>query len=455
MSTSLASADPVDARPRLRRTRATTQGWRVAVVTVLALAAVWAWPAPVRAATITGAITSLTTTATHTQQFDQVDLACTWAVPNGSSPGDTFTMQLPSQLRWFGASAFSLKAPDGQTVVTAVAAPSGLVTFTLTDYVRTHPTNVHGRCIFTTQYTAVGTGGNVTLNFTVGSEVFPVVVGTDGPCTQGCPPAHTQAAKSTWWTDSTQQKAQSLIEAPPTTASASTVTLTDTPHPGMAIDCSTIVPAIGRTLDANGQVVQPGDSGRYPAHVVCSPGSLTVTWMGLPAGEYTEVELTNTITDPTLPSYTNAGTVSIDGANLPVESQLIRTNASGSGIGTPLPTHPPVPATTPPTTPATHPVTTTQPPTTTKPPTTATPTTTTPGPAATAPARTTTPTPVGGTISTPTEVAGSAGPVPTLAFTGSPALLQLWVALALVGMGIAALALRSRVQLQRLTREER
>jgi Bacterial Ig domain len=436
MSTTLASADPVDARPRRRHTRATTQGWRIAVVTVLALAALWAMPAPARAATITGAITSLTTNATHTEQYDQVALACTWAVPDGSSPGDTFTLQLPSQLRWFGAAAFALKAPDGQTVVTAVAAPSGVVTFTLTDYVRTHPTNVHGDCTFTTQYTAVGTGGDVTLNFTVGSQVVPVVVGTDGPCTQGCPPAHTQAVKSTWWTDATQQQAESLIEAPPTTANASTVTITDTPHPGMAIDCSTVVPAIGRTLDGDGHVVQPGDSARYPAHVVCSSGSLTVTWVGLPAGEYTEVQLTNTITDPTLASYTNAGTVSIDGANVPVESQLIRTNAGGSGIGTPVPT------------------TTTKPPTT-KPPTTS-PTTkppTTTAPAITAPPTTTTPPPVGGTMSASTEAApGSAGKTPVLAYTGSPVLPQLMVAAALLGMGLVALALRSRVQIRRPTR---
>ena len=436
MNITLGSAVPIDARSPHRRTRASTQGWRIALATVLTLAALWAWPAPVRAATITGAITSLTTNATHTQQYDQVDLACTWAVPNGSSPGDTFTLQLPSQLRWFGASTFALKAPDGQSVVTAVAAPTGLVTFTLTDYVRTHQTNVHGDCTFTTQYTAVGTGGTVTLNFTVGSVVFPVVVGTDGPCTQSCPPAHSQAVKSTWWTDSTQQRAESLIEAPPTTADTSTVTLTDTPHPGMAIDCSTVVPAVGRTLDANGQVAQPGDSATHPAHVVCSPTSLTVTWTALPAGEYTEVQLTNTITDPTLSSYTNAGTVSIGGANVPVASQLIRTDARGAGIGTPLP------PTTPPTT--TPPTTTTKPttikPTTTRPPTTTSP----PAPAVTVPPTTAT-VPRGETLASSEATTGRAETVRTLAFTGSPVLWQFMMAVAL---GLVAQSLRSRVHLR-------
>ncbi|HEV7197031.1 MAG TPA: hypothetical protein VGN19_13940, partial [Pedococcus sp.] len=71
------------------------------------------------------------------------------------------------------------------------------------------------------------------------------------------------------------------------------------------------------------------------------------------------------------------------------------------------------------------------------------------------PTRTTTPMPVGGTISAPTKAAGRAEQTPTLAFTGSPALLQLLMASALVGLGLVALALRSRVRLQRLTRGER
>ena len=91
-----------------------------------------------RADTIAGAITSITTTSTDTAQWDRVDFACTWAVPDGSSPGDTFGLQLPPELRWFGSTDFDLEDPDGQAVARAHADDDGSVVFTLTDYVL-HP----------------------------------------------------------------------------------------------------------------------------------------------------------------------------------------------------------------------------------------------------------------------------------------------------------------------------
>ncbi len=227
------------------------------------------------------------------------------------------------------------------------------MTFTLTNYVLTHSVNVHGTCTFSTQYAVATTGTTSSCNFTVGAQVILLEIGTGAPCTQDCPPAHNSALKSTWWSDGTQQSAESRIEAPPTTADISTVTLTDTPGPGLAIDCTSVVPAIGRTLDADGLVVQPGDAARHPAQVVCTPTSLRVTWTGLPPGEYTEVELVNTITDPTLASYSNSGTVTINGFIAPVGSHLARTDGGGTGVGST-----PTPATTSPTT---TPSTTTQP----------------------------------------------------------------------------------------------
>ena len=312
------STVPVAAHRRESRQRSAglpSVGVQAAVGVALALLVFCALTLPARAAVIPGAITSLTTTATNTQQYDRVDIACTWAVPDGSSPGDTFTMQLPAELRWFGSSTFALKAPTGEVVATAQVNPTGLVTFTLTDYVLTHPLKVHGDCTFSTQYLLVGTGHDVTVQFIVGSEVIPVVIETGAPCTQNCVPDHTQAIKTTWWTDGTQQRAQSRIEAPPTTADVTTVTLTDTPQAGMALDCSTVIPRIGRSLGTDGLVVQPGDEALYPPRVVCSPTSLRVTWVGVPAGEYTEVGVESVITDPTLTRYTNTGVVTLNGGH--------------------------------------------------------------------------------------------------------------------------------------------
>lgn len=442
MNRSAIPVSPLPAGPPRSAGLAAARAAAAIVALAVVLGTSIAMALPGQAAVISGAITSITTTATQTQQYDRVDLDCTWAVPNGSKPGDTFTLQLPSQLRWYGASTFTLKSPDGQAVAIAQVDSHGLVTFTLTNYVLTHSVNVHGDCTFSTQYAVATTGENVTLNFVVGAEVIAVEIGTGAPCTQNCPPAHNVAAKSMWWVDGTQQSARSRIEAPPTTADISTVTLTDKPGPGLAIDCTSISPSVGKTLDADGLVLQPGDAAQHPAQVVCSPTSLSVRWTGLPPGEYTEVELTNLVTDPNLAKYTNTGTVTINGFIAPVGSHLARTDGGGTGVGsTPTPT-------TPPTTPATTP-----PPTTT-------PTET----AHATPSRTTTtPTQAGGqqvtarvpvqapspTVASPTgRVAIEELPAatPRLAFTGSSTLPSVLLALTLLGLGGAALALRTRVE---------
>jgi hypothetical protein len=461
MNRSVIPVSPLPAGPHRPAGRAAARAVTAIVALAILLGTSIVLALPGQASVITGAITSITTTATQTQQYDRVDLACTWAVPNGSKPGDTFTMQLPSQLRWYGASTFTLKSPDGQAVAIAQIDTHGLVTFTLTSYVLTHPVNVHGDCTFSTQYAVATTGENVTLNFVVGSEVIPVEIGTGTPCTQNCSPAHSEATKSMWWADGTQQSARSRIEAPPTTADISTVTLTDTPGPGLAIDCTSVSPAVGKTLDPDGLVLQPGDAAMHPAQVVCSSTSLSVKWTGLPPGEYTEVELTNIVTDPTLARYTNTGTVTINGFIAPVGSHLARTDGGGTGVGsTPTPS-----TTTPPTTPPTTPSTTTAPTTatTTAPTETAhaTPPRTTPP--RTTPPRTTTPTQTGGqhvtatapvqapapTVAQPTvrvTLGGQPPATPTLAFTGASTLPSVLLALMLLGLGAAALALRARVE---------
>ena len=266
------------------------------VVVVACLALLGAGKA--RADTIEGAITSITTTATSTAQWDRVDLACTWAVPDGSSPGDTFTLQLPPELRWFGSTDFDLKGPDGQPVAHAHANPDGSVVFTLTDYVLTHPVGVHGSCHFSTQYIAETTDETVHLDFQVGDEVIRVDVGTVGSCTENCAVDRTEASKVMYWADAEQSVTQSVIRAPATASDVSDVTITDAPGPGLALDCATVAATIGKVLDAHGDVTAPRDDARYVPVIACTTQSLTVTWSDVPAGEYTEVRVKAHVTDP-------------------------------------------------------------------------------------------------------------------------------------------------------------
>jgi hypothetical protein len=326
-----------------------------------------------RAAEIAGAITSISTTATHTVQWDQVDFQCTWAVPDGSHAGDTFTMQLPPELMWFGSASFTLAAPDGEAVATAVADNSGAVVFTLTDYVTSHPLDVHGACQFTTLYSVEGTGGPVTLSFHVGSQVIPVTIDT-ATCGADCVVDRSTASKASWWQDSAQTRVASVIRVPATTSSGSTVAIVDTPRPGLALDCSSLSARVGAALGADGYLTVPGDESTYPAAVSCTPQRAVAQWSRLPAGEYTELWVDATVVDPSLATYGNDGTVTVDGADTPVSDEVRRTDAQGTGVG--VPTTPPVTTTSPTPTTSTAPPTTTVPTTTV--PTTTVPTTTVP-----------------------------------------------------------------------------
>jgi hypothetical protein len=409
---------------------------------LLLLGALTAFAPRAAAAEIEGAITSITTTATHTSKGDRVDFGCTWAVPDGSRPGDTFTLRLPDELRWFGSRSFAIASPDGEPVATATVDDSGLVVFTLTDYVLTHPVEVHGTCQFSTLYAVEGTGEIETVRFEVGAEVIPVDIDTEGPCTQGCDVVRDEASKSMWWYDEQQTVTRSVVRAPATTRETSTVTLTDVPQPGLAIDCTSLVTRVGKHLNASGDVTTPTDDARYPAVVQCSPERLVVTWKDLPAGEYAELRVSSTVTDPTLTSFRNDATVTINGEDTPVTAQVRTSEAGGTGSGTP--TSPTPTTTTPPTTTSTT-TSATTPPTST---TSTSSTTTSPAPVTTQPSVTATT--GGGTLvrADVPEDNGSAESRASLAFTGSNTVTAAAAALCLLLVGLALTLVARRARLR-------
>ncbi|MET3368159.1 UNVERIFIED_CONTAM: hypothetical protein ABIE34_001392 [Jeotgalibacillus campisalis] len=331
---------------------------------------------PATAANIPEADITISTESVVTKQWDQVDVKCTWSVPDKSQPGDTFSLQLPPELRWFGATTFDLKNPAGRTVATAAANDAGLVVFTLTDFVASHPLNVGGECSFTTQYALEPThGGSEELNFVVGDSVVRVPVTTE-PCTEDCDPGvPTSAGKSMWWADPAQTKLESIFYMPPMAFETNDVVVTDIPAAGMEINCSQVTPRVGKVVSAAGNIVEPYDNGQYPATIQCSPQSLTVSWQGLPKGEHVELFVVTTVTDSSLDVYENNGTVNISGDQHPVGTETRRSVASGTGDGTAETTPTPSPST-----PATQTPTPTPTPSPTTSPTSAPPATPEPSP---------------------------------------------------------------------------
>lgn len=305
---------------------------------------------PSQADVIPGAITSITTDASRVDEGDEVRFSCTWQVPDGSQPGDTFELTLPTALKWYGAKTFRLVATDGSIVATAAADASGHVVFTLADYVASHPRDIHGTCSFVTLYTAAVTGGEENLDFHVGDTVITVPVDTGEPCPPNCPGSRDEAGKDMWWLDAEQTMTRSVIWTPATTADTTTVTVTDTPRPGLSLICSSVTAHIGPHLGANGKLSEPYDDQVLPAEVSCAPDRLVVTWSKVPPGEYAEVRLNANVADPDRTEYSNDAQVSFDGTIFPVDSHVIRTNASGTGSGAAsTPTTTPSPTTTIPT----------------------------------------------------------------------------------------------------------
>ncbi|YCH06042.1 Ig-like domain-containing protein [Arthrobacter sp. alpha11c] len=390
-----------------------------ALLAVVVTAFGLAWSAgPANAAVIPGAAVTISTDSVVTNQWDQVDLTCQWSVPDNSQPGDTFNLQLPPELRWFGAASFDLDNADGVTVAKAAANDAGQVVFTLTDFVADHPNNVGGTCNFSTQYAVEpGTGEATELNFTVGSTVVRVPVDVDGPCTKDCDPAPpTSAGKSMWWADAPQTELESIFYMPPMPSESNDVVVTDTPAAGMEIDCDQITPRVGRVVSSSGNITDPMDNEQYPATVECTPQEATVRWTGLPRGERVELFVVTKVTDRKLDVYTNSGTVTIAGEETPVGAETRRTRADGTGDGTASPTPSPSTATPTPT-----PSPTTATPTPTPSPTTATPTPT-PSPTTATPTPTPTPTPSASTgTPTPTPSPSTATPTPTPSPTTSTA----------------------------------
>lgn len=319
------------------------------IATTLALAGATLAIDSASAAAIPNAVTNISpVTTTPIGTGYQLTLQGTWAVPDNSAAGDTFALQLPSQLQWFGPVDFSLKDSSGDIVATGHAAADGSVVFTLSDYVTDHPTDVHGTFTFVTTYTATQTQpGPETLNFTVGGTVVAVPIQDAGPGTDtgpNTPPTSiSQAFKWAWWSDSsTQNRVDSILSTPTLTAPATVVTITDTPAAGLELDCSSIGTAVGTVLDT-GWRVDNGLAATHAADISCDKTLATVTWHDLPAGATAQLTISANVTDSSQTSFTNDGAIVIDQASSPVSSTVAYEGASGEGSGSGEVVSPPSP----------------------------------------------------------------------------------------------------------------
>ncbi|AJT42149.1 Ig-like domain-containing protein [Psychromicrobium lacuslunae] len=307
---------------------------------------------PAQAAEIPGAVTKVTVTPSNPGQYDPITVNASWSVPNGSKPGDTFSLTLPDELVAL-TSNFDLKDADGQVVATAKVV-DGVVVFTLTDYVTTHR-NVRGTATFTTQLDQTVTPGEpIELDFGTAGKVTI----TPAP---GTPIDRAKPVKYGNWVDQAGNVSATptgrirwVIESP--IGPFDTATFTDHQGAGQTLDCSTLSGRTSTGFNTQGEVAGWAP---MPAEGVsiekCTAEGFTVTLSPVPEDKVVSVSYIVAVTDPSLLVYSNSAEVTVNGTTLPVTSEIRRYQSGGDGSGeaikpTPTTSAPTVPPTVPPTT---------------------------------------------------------------------------------------------------------
>ena len=295
------------------------------------------------AKTIPNAISAVTVVPANPNIFSAVNVTAAWCVPDGSMKGDTFTLTLPTQLIPL-TTGFPLKDPASGAVVANAVVANGVVTFTLTDFAQTH-NNVCGSAFFSESLdrTKVVANQPTDLTFTSGSKTFKTTITPS----QGVGSPRTKPVKFGSWFNKTDQGVTqptgALIWYMETTLSPAAgfakVVFTDTATAGQEFNCKNVHALIG-TFDANNNFASAGD---YKGTVdkVCSPTALTFTTGAVPAGRVIHLTIPVNITDSTLASYSDSGSVATNGspAQTVTARNVLRNTAGGVGTGnTPTPT---------------------------------------------------------------------------------------------------------------------
>ena len=281
----------------------------LAVLTVIAMT-ILGLAAPASAAEINNAVTDVRVTTTDATIFSDVTFEVDWTVPNGSSGGDFFSLGLPDALDAPDSLTFDLADPAGQVIAVATVS-NGVITFTLTDAVNGQ-NNISGTAFITTglNQDAVQDGAAQDITFVTAAGTF-----TQELVLQEFVP-NPDALKFVRLLDEPNANDNQVISGIETrllTADdlGATVTIIDTPGPGIELDCAITSVSIrefpsGDTLST----VPPAD-----VTETCTPTSSTVSFEVTPDMVDTKVRATFelAITNLAQGEFSNAGSIDIAG----------------------------------------------------------------------------------------------------------------------------------------------
>lgn len=240
-----------------------------AVATAIAAPMTFGLAAPAQADEIAGAIQSVSVQgAAAPGSVLTVDAA--WRVPDGSKPGDTFTLALPAELAPLQTS-FPLYSADGAVIANASVA-NGVVVVTLSDEVANRPHNIAGGLKFNVSVTQEATPGEeIVLNWGGVVSAPVVVAGGDGTG----PKAEDNNASVKWPGNTPDGRNTWGIKI---TGGKSNVVLTDTPQDHQ-ISCDYVHV---RLADFDG--TQYVNYREADGALQCSPNLMTYNIAEIPAG---------------------------------------------------------------------------------------------------------------------------------------------------------------------------
>ena len=299
----------------------------------------------VGAATVPGAIKSVTISPTNPKPTDKLTTTVNFCVPDGTAAGSTFTLSLPPQL---GNLPGSFPVNDTETPPVTVAnvtisnTQPAVMTFTMTDYATTHH-NTCGTANVMSGYNTSAAPPGQTTPFTStdgdGKTYTTDITPQPGPVFTGDVPikygeftstdqGHTDA------TDAIKWNVQSPVGA------FTSATVSDTVAAGMIPDCATQSFVIG-TLDAAGNFNFNAASAYTPASKSCSGQAIGATYANVPAGQIVVMTFDVNLSAPTgsgIHSFTNAANLSVTRAGIGTTTynpsgSIEQSDGSGNGSG--------------------------------------------------------------------------------------------------------------------------
>ncbi|QNV37059.1 Ig-like domain-containing protein [Rothia terrae] len=277
---------------------------------------------PAGAEEITNAVLNVNVQGQNIKVGDVLTLDATWHVPDNSQPGDTFTLDLPAELIPM-ATTFNLYNETGDVVAVANVA-NGQIVVTLSDFVATHPVNIHGTLTLQARVSQAATPGQpIILNWTgQATAITPSAGSVVG--------AKTQPEKYGW--NTATGSAKWAIEVP---GEKNNAVLTDTPE-NVALKCDTLNIRIGSQENGYPKSWQPFS----PVSTDCTTGQLVVNLGNVPAGQLVHVEIDSTPNAGVTEALNDWSLTSLEG--ITGGTAAVKTyQGSGTGDGEALP---PVPS---------------------------------------------------------------------------------------------------------------